>query len=294
MNNVIAIAIGGSNSLALKADGSVVSWGTNNFGTLPPPPAGLSNIVAIAGGYMNNMALQSDGTLYSWRMGGSLSVAQTGIVASSLNTIGSPFTYSLALRPDGTVAAWGDNSAHQCNVPADLTNAVSVIGGSGYGMALRADGTIVAWGDAAPAAVSNLTDVVAISGGGSIGLALKKDGTVAAWGTYWNGSANVPMTVPDGLTNVVAISAGPSHALALVGDAPPLTQAAASNAKWSTNCLSLSVPTENGRVYRLEYKNSMSDTNWQALPMAPGVGAMKALRDVTATNSTRIYRVKRW
>jgi hypothetical protein len=130
-----------------------------------------------------------------------------------------------------------------------------------------------------------LTDVVAVAGGGNIGLALKRDGTVVPWGT---------LTVPPGLTNVVAISVGTSHALALVGDAPPLTQAAASNLKWSTNCLSVSVPTDNGRVYRLEYKPSLSATNWTALSMAPGIGAVQALHDLTASNSARIYRVRRW
>jgi alpha-tubulin suppressor-like RCC1 family protein len=288
LTNVIGIAVGGSNSVALKADGSVVIWGTNNFGVLPQP-SGLSNIVAVASGYRFSLALQSDGSLHSWSLPGVVSLAQTGVVASSQSSIASGTTHSLALRPDGTVVAWGANGSHQCDVPADLTNAVAVIGGSGYSLALRADGTVLAWGDSAPS-LPSLTDVVAVAGGGNIGLALKKDGTVVPWGTY-NGT---PLTVPPGLTNVVAIAVGMSHALALVGDAPPVAKAAASNLNWNTNCLSLSLPTENGRVYRLEYKPSLSASNWTPLAMAPGVGAMQALRDLTASNSARIYRVRRW
>jgi hypothetical protein len=242
---------------------------------------------------MDSLALRADGNLYAWRLAGTVSLAQTGVVATS-QSIAAGATHSLALRPDGPVLAWGDNSAGQCNVPSDLTNAVGVVGGSGYSLAIRADGTIAAWGNAAPALPTDLTDVVAVSSGGQFGLALKRDGTVASWGTYWNGSAYVPMTVPAGLSNVVAISAGGSHAMALVGDAPPVTKAAASEPKWSTNCLSVSVPTDSGRVYRLEYKQSPTDPDWRPLSMAPGVGALEALRDPTATNSTRIYRVRRW
>jgi alpha-tubulin suppressor-like RCC1 family protein len=288
LTNVIGIAVGGSNSVALIADGSVVIWGTNNFGALPQP-SGLSNIVAVASGYRFSLALQADGSLYTWSLPGTVSLAQSGVVASSQSSIATGTSHSLALRPDGTVVAWGGNNAHQCDVPADLMNAVAVVGGSGYSLALRADGTVVAWGDSAPA-LPPLTDVVAVAAGGNIGLALKKDGTVVPWGTY-NGTT---LTVPAGLKNVVAISVGMSHALALVGDAPPVTQAAASNLKWNTNCLTLSVPTDNGRVYQLEYKPSLSATNWTALPMAPGLGAMQALHDLTASNSARLYRVRRW
>jgi alpha-tubulin suppressor-like RCC1 family protein len=175
-----------------------------------------------------------------------------------------------------------------------LTNAVAVAGGSGYSLALRADGTITPWGDGAPTLPSDLTNVVAVSAGGSIGLALKRDGTVTAWGTYWNGSATVPLTVPDGLTNVIAISAGGSHALALVGVAPPVMQAAVGSLLWQTNSLSLSVPTQSGRVYELDYKDSPSDPDWKPLPLAAGIGTERALTDLTATNQSRIYQIRRW
>ena len=86
LSNVIAIACGevvsslrpapGSSSsfnLALRADGTVVSWiaGTSsNPGTypwiLPPtPPTGLSNVVAIAAGG-HGMALKADGSVVMW------------------------------------------------------------------------------------------------------------------------------------------------------------------------------------------------------------------------------------
>ena len=58
LSNVVAIATGWYDSMALKADGTVVAWGASgaNYGQLTPP-AGLSNVVAIAGGNVHSLAL---------------------------------------------------------------------------------------------------------------------------------------------------------------------------------------------------------------------------------------------
>ena len=54
LSNVVAIAAGGNNSMALKSDGTVVAWGENGFHQTDVP-AGLSNVVSIAVG--NNFCL---------------------------------------------------------------------------------------------------------------------------------------------------------------------------------------------------------------------------------------------
>jgi hypothetical protein len=56
----------------------------------------------------------------------------------------------------------------------------------------------------------------------------------------------------------------------------------------------VSLPTQSGKVYALEYKNSMAETQWSALPLVAGSGAILMLTDSTATNSQRFYRVRRW
>ncbi len=79
------------------------------------------------------------------------------------------------------VIAWGRNNSGQTNVPADLTNAVAVVGGAFFSAALKGDGTVVTWGgmQLVPPEVSN---VVAIAYGYAHLLMLKRDGTVAAIG----------------------------------------------------------------------------------------------------------------
>jgi hypothetical protein len=68
---VVAIAAGLGHSLALKADGTVVAWGSyysgGGGGQLPMVvPSGLTNVVAIASGSDTALALKADGTLVGW------------------------------------------------------------------------------------------------------------------------------------------------------------------------------------------------------------------------------------
>ncbi len=55
---------------------------------------------------------------------------------------------------------------------------------------------------------------------------------------------------------------------------------------------SAAVPTLAGRSYRLEFKTSLNQTNWTALPAVTGDGAILWLSDPAATNAQRFYRVR--
>ena len=96
------------------------------------------------------------------------------------------------------------------------------------------------------------------------------------------------------LRNVVAISSGFYHTLALIGDRPPVLNIPLSSPVQSSNTFSLSVPTRSGRVYGLEFKNSLADPIWTALPLNAGDGNTKTLIDPTATAAQRFYRVRAW
>src|SRR6266446_3071821 len=60
-----AIAAGGSHSLALKSDGSVVAWGSNGAGE-STVPANLTGVIAIAAGGYHSLALNPEGTVVAW------------------------------------------------------------------------------------------------------------------------------------------------------------------------------------------------------------------------------------
>ncbi|SPE60429.1 Immunoglobulin I-set domain protein (fragment) [Verrucomicrobia bacterium] len=235
----------------------MVAWGDNTWGQTSVPP-GLTNAVAVAAGG----------------------------------------SHSLALRADGTVLAWGQDSddsgnfAGQCQVPFGLANAVSLAAGEYHSLAVESGGAIVLWGDNSQGQSQPqpaLTNVVALAGGGAHSLALKADGTVAAWGDDTSGQCGFsPM-----LESVVEVAAGESHSLALVGNVSASAPLTASFVQ-TNHTLSLSLPTQAGRLYALQYKALLTNPNWTTLQFFTGTGSTITLTDSTATNSRRFYRVVRW
>jgi alpha-tubulin suppressor-like RCC1 family protein len=207
------VAGGQYHTLALKADGTVWSWGSNQFGqlgdgttrqrTTPQQVPGLTDIIAVAAGQSHSVAVRADGTVWTWGRNGS--------------------------------GQLGDGTYTDRNTPAQvpgLQGVVDVVTGDHLTLALKSDGTVWGWGwniygelgdgtttgRNTPVRVSSLTDVVEIAEG----MARKADGTVWAWG--YNGSGRVgdgttttrtsPVQVT-GITDAVAIgsSGGTSYAI---------------------------------------------------------------------------------
>ena len=65
LKDVVAIEAGGSHSLALKEDGTVVAWGWNEYHQCDVP-SGLKDVVAIEAGDSHSLALKEDGTVVAW------------------------------------------------------------------------------------------------------------------------------------------------------------------------------------------------------------------------------------
>jgi hypothetical protein len=287
VTNAISVAAGLDYVMALRADETVAAWGAN-FDGETNIPIGLSNVVAIAAGWESCLALKSDGTLVAWGYG-----SQTNIPSDATNIVGiscgMATLSSQALKADGTVVLWGSNPSP----PANLTNVISVKGGAGHDLALFGDRSVVAWGQNTYGEINvpnNATNVAEISSGGFHSLALLGNGTVVGWGINRFGLTNAPA----GLTNVQSIAAGYDHSVAAVDNGPPITSVTVTNARFSPDGFSISLPSQSGHVYVLQYKESLTDSGWQSLPLVAGTG-----RDLTITDSSpnalqRFYRVLRW
>jgi hypothetical protein len=155
------------------------------------------------------------------------------------------------------------------------------------------DGTVVAWGldaDGRTSVPPGLSNVVAIAAGTAHVLALLPDGTVVAWGADELGQTDVP----PGLSNVVAIGAGWAYSMAVIGESLPPRQVPMTNATFGSGRFSVQVPTERGRVYGLEYKNSLTDPQWALLPLVAGTGGTVELADPAPGPGQRFYRARRW
>ena len=218
LTNVTAVAAGTHHTLALKADGTVWSWGWNQFGQLgdgsgankstPIQITSLTNVRAIAAGGNHSLILKADGSVWAFgsntygELGdGTLLLRYTPVrVLNGAQFIACGQYHSLAIFSDGTVFAWGSNSNGQLGNGTTVSSKVTVT-------------------------VQNLTHVVSIVGGAFNSLAIKSDGSVWAWG--WNGFGQLgdgtttdhstPVAVQN-LTDAIAIATGQAHSLALKSD----------------------------------------------------------------------------
>lgn len=177
LSGVASVSAGNRHSLALKADGTVWSWGYNAFGqlgdgtnterTMPVAVSGLREIRGIATGGYHSLALKADGTVQSW---GNNSFAELGdgtstgrntpgpvSLLSGITSIGTIYHHNMALKADGTVQSWGDSYGGQLGdgtttqrpIPltvSGLSGITRISPGYGHSMALKSDGTIWVWG----------------------------------------------------------------------------------------------------------------------------------------------------
>ncbi|HEU5071191.1 MAG TPA: hypothetical protein VFV96_12365 [Verrucomicrobiae bacterium] len=237
------------------SDVMVVAWGIANGGALAVP-TNAQNVVSVDGNFEGSLALRADGSVVGWGTGAAslpnwtnivqlsadwdqVAVVESDGIVSVLNTnddlppgdltnavqVAAGDGFCVALRASGTVTAWGANDAGQCDVPAGLASAKAVAAGWSHAVALLQDGSVAVWGDNGYGQTnkpSGLTNITAVAAGGLHSLALRADGTVIAWGTGWTNSGSLfnfgQAMVPSGLSNVVSISAGGYHSAALRSD----------------------------------------------------------------------------
>lgn len=232
----------------------------------------LTNIVQIAGDYHLRSALRADGTVWTWgtspdgQIGDGVKnfppdanpdepswfTAETGsaILVSNLRDVRAIAvgpTHSLAVKADGTVWGWGDNDSGALGGAATVPNA-----GGPYD-----NRNAISWDDLryhspaapAPAAIPGLANITAVAAGKRSTIALSRSGQVYFLGEagidYISYTADIPRQVIESASTpiakyipkkVVKIAAGSDHYLALTADGDVYT--------WGNNLYgSLGVPT---------------------------------------------------
>jgi alpha-tubulin suppressor-like RCC1 family protein len=163
-------ANGGFYSLAVKTDGTLWGWGSNNFGQLgnnntayyssPIQIGALTNWKFVTmNSQQGSFGIKTDGTLWSWgyNFGGSLglgissavyysSPVQVGALTNwkflSVNQVGS----CLAIKTDGTLWAWGNNQQGELGLNNTIyySSPVQVGNLTTWKSAISTDGTSLA------------------------------------------------------------------------------------------------------------------------------------------------------
>ena len=245
---IVQTANGNGYSLALSADGTVYTWGRNEYGQLgngvtatnSPVPVAVKTagtpmegktITQLSAKVWYALALASDGTVYSWgfnswgQLGnGTSGTANNASAPVAVKTAGTPMegktivqvaagaTHSLALATDGTIYAWGKNEYGQLGNDSTTNSPVPV--------AVKTAGTPM-----------DGKTIIQIHAGYEHSLALASDGTVYAWGRNNSGQlgkndatdAHIPAAVqtlgtPMAGKVIVQLAAGNSQSMALASD----------------------------------------------------------------------------
>jgi len=205
---VTAVAATPTESLALRADGVVLSWGAVDASTAlssvaaPRAVPGLAGrFIAIAGGRQTAVAVRDDGAVYGW--GASVPGSSVTPIVSPIAIAGLTNAKAAASGGLGVIALTNTGRALiACGKPgcpgADFGfgDVVAVAAGETHFLVLRADKSVWAWGAndkgqlgtggtapaTAPVRVSNLANVRSIAAGADFSVAVREDGQAFTWG----------------------------------------------------------------------------------------------------------------
>jgi len=189
IDEVTQIACGERHVLALRRDGTVWTWGSNDEGQLgvgdteprglPTQVKGLTGVTRIRASDHGSIARLADG---SWRVWGFVGppmkagpVPPTVVptVLPSVLASAADIDRGIAALPDGAVMTWGDNTfgflgtgqgvdveVHQPVKVRGLSGIVRVWSGGSRAHALAADGTLNYWGPTGGSGSPNRVPVV--------------------------------------------------------------------------------------------------------------------------------------
>lgn len=180
---------------AIKKDGKVVAWGTDDSGGYTPTDVRNKNVLEIGSNSFAPCARNASGQLFAW-FGQNKYVIPASIAALTdvVKIIGSGNTFT-ALRANGSVVTWNksDTLLPPFTLPPDiaaLSDIVDIYTSSfGSYAALRTTRQVVAWGEngykstSVPDDIAVLTDIVSVSeGGNDIFIAMRSNHSIVQWG----------------------------------------------------------------------------------------------------------------
>lgn len=273
----LAVASGGTHTLALLFDGNIKAWGGAEYGEggsgLYGPKANpywnqfswrdwpqmtaISGVSSIAAGLYKSAAVKSDGTLWVWGCN------QYGELGDGIEQ-GSHVSVLCERLPKQVNNLSGVAAVAMADFHTTILKADGTVWGMGYngGGALGADNSVVR--SLVPLQIPGLSSITAIDAAKTCSVAIRNDGTVWEWGVNCPGPQypSVPpvqinvgtvASAPScGAANGLSFSSMPKANLCLIGAA----SAVSGVGPWSWSCgpvggLTVSCAAGNGPVFVL-------------------------------------------
>ena len=218
-----SVASGYDFSLALQYDGSVFVLGGGGYSPIYKVPS-LTNIIAIAAGLSDGLALDKDGVVWQWVIGSSPRRVSnlTGVAAIAAGRdhffalTFSGDVWAWGANENGQL---GDGTTNDVTAPKriqSLANIVYIAAGHTHSLAVSHNGTVYAWGsntygqlgngnsDASlvPVMVDVITDAVQASAGNCTSMVLTNKNNIYTWGhgefgQLGNGTSMISKSTPE-------------------------------------------------------------------------------------------------
>jgi sugar lactone lactonase YvrE len=225
---VLKVVSNGRAYAALKADGSVATWGDEMSGGNSTRVADklASGVVEVVGAESWSgafAAIKGNGSVVTWGsdMSGGNSTAVANQIASGVVKVFTNGSSFAALKANGSVVTWGDsmNGGSSTAVASQLASGVEEVfpiqsSSSGAFVAVKSNGALVSWGNDSVYNNGTTTTIANWIGSGGIKkivaangawAALKDNGNVVVWGT-----SHAADVFNADLTNIIDVVPGDS------------------------------------------------------------------------------------
>jgi alpha-tubulin suppressor-like RCC1 family protein len=203
------VSAGGYQTLAIKTDGTLWTWGSNGSGQLGDGTStnrsspgttsgGGTNWSSVNSGQYHTAGIKTDGTLWTWGGNGCGQLGNSTITnrsspgttaggGTNWSSVSSGLQFTAAIKTDGTLWTWGNNSfgilgdgtitnrSSPGTTTGGGTNWRSLAAGARHTAAIKTDGTLWTWGfnNAGPLGDGTITN-------------RSSPGTTAGGGTNWS------------------------------------------------------------------------------------------------------------
>jgi len=226
MANVKAVSLGGGHSAAITTDGSLYTWGYNNYGQLgdgttedsSTPVKIMDNVRMVSLGTEHSAAITTDGSLYMWGLN-NYGQLGNGLTENS----------SVPIKVMDNVKMISLGNYHGGGSYSDLTMR------NHFSAAIATDGSLYMWGsnefgqlgnsttESSSVPIKIMDNVKEVSLGEYHSGAITNNGSLYMWGENWDaqlgdGTRNDSSTPIKIMEDVEIISLGSDHSAAITTD----------------------------------------------------------------------------